>query len=76
MIKKEPIHILMYDRVKSMLYDERVEFELSKVRVDVDISIGSFTLIISIVTEQITNIVKELTKVKMMMEGEFYKTSL
>jgi hypothetical protein len=31
----------MYDRVKSMLYDERVEFELSKVRVDVDISIGS-----------------------------------
>jgi hypothetical protein len=30
----------MYDRVKSMLYDERVEFELSKVRVDVD-SIGS-----------------------------------
>jgi hypothetical protein len=28
-----------------MLYDERVEFELSKVRVDVDISIGSFTLI-------------------------------
>jgi hypothetical protein len=38
---REPIHILMYDRVKSMLYDERVEFELSKVRVDVDISIGS-----------------------------------
>jgi hypothetical protein len=41
MIKKEPINILIYDRVKSMLYDERVEFELSKVRVDVDISIGS-----------------------------------
>jgi hypothetical protein len=34
-------YIDMYDRVKSMLYDERVEFELSKVRVDVDISIGS-----------------------------------
>jgi hypothetical protein len=33
-------YIDMYDRVKSMLYDERVEFELSKVRVDVD-SIGS-----------------------------------
>jgi hypothetical protein len=31
----------MYDRVKSMLYDERVEFELSKVRVDVDISIST-----------------------------------
>jgi hypothetical protein len=46
---------------------------LSKVR-DVDISIGSFTLInIDVIPEQITNIVKELTKVKMMMEGEFYK---
>jgi hypothetical protein len=40
MIRKEPINILMYDRVKSMLYDERVEFEFV-VRVDVDISIGS-----------------------------------
>jgi hypothetical protein len=68
-------YIDMYDRVKSMLYDERVEFELSKVRVDVDISIGSFTLInrLDVIPLQITNIVKELTKVKMMMEGEFYK---
>ena len=68
-------YIDMYDRVKSMLYDERVEFELSKVRVDIDISIGSFTLInrLDVIPLQITNIVKELTKVKMMMEGEFYK---
>jgi hypothetical protein len=38
MIKKRANKYIVY-RVKSMLYDERVEFELSKVRVD--ISIGS-----------------------------------
>lgn len=68
-------YISMYDRVKTMLYDDRVEFELSKVRVDIDITIGDFTLInrLDSIPEKISNIVKELTKVKMMMEGEFYQ---
>jgi hypothetical protein len=68
-------YISMFDRVKTMLYDERVEFELSKVRVDIDITIGDLTLInrLDSIPEKISNIVKELTKVKMMMEGEFYQ---
>jgi hypothetical protein len=59
----------------TMLYPERLEFELSKVRVNLSIKLDNF-----IITDRLTKgsiptkikgIVAEVTKVKMMVESEF-----
>lgn len=60
-----------------MLFDERLNFELSKVRVNLTMKIGHFVisdrLPKGIVPESISRIVTEVTKVKMMIESDHYQ---
>ena len=59
-----------------LLYDERLEFELSKVRVNLTVKSGQFVISdrmpIGIVPEMIIKIVEEITKIKMIIESEYY----
>ena len=65
------------EKTSKMLYEERLVHEMSKVRVNLTLEIDNF--IISdrmpngVIPEVIRNIVEEVTKVKMMIESEYYK---
>lgn len=58
-------------------FKKRLKFEISKVRVDVTIKIGNFIMANrlekGIIPQDIKNIVTELTKVRMMIEGEYHQ---
>lgn len=60
-----------------MMYDERLQHELSKVRVNVTIKIDKFIMTNRIpnnqIPESIKSIVKEITKLKMKAEYEIHK---
>lgn len=64
-----------YQNQYNMKFDERLSLEMSKLRVDVFIKVGKFSLINrldnGVVPSSITKIVNELTKVKMTLEGEY-----
>ena len=64
----------IYD-TSNMKYKKRLNFELSKVRVDVNIKIGKLYFInrIKEVPKAIETIVNEITKVKMIVECEYSK---
>ena len=74
---KEGEVALTNDDIFKLKFKKRLKFELSKVRVDVTIKIGNFTMTNrlekGLIPEDIKNIVTELTKVRMMVEGEFHK---
>ena len=59
----------------TMLYTERLTFELSKVRVNLSMKLDNFILTDRLpkgsIPTRIKNIVAEVTKVKMMVESEF-----
>ena len=59
----------------TMLYPERLTFELSKVRVNLSMKLDNFILTDRLpkgsIPTRIKNIVAEVTKVKMMVESEF-----
>ena len=65
------------EKTSKMLYEERLVHEMSKVRVNLTLEIDNF--IISdrmpngVIPELIRSIVEEVTKVKMMIESEYYK---
>ncbi len=65
------------EKTSKMLYEERLAHEMSKVRVNLTLEIDNF--IISdrmpngVIPEVIRSIVEEVTKVKMMIESEYYK---
>lgn len=65
------------ESTSKMLFDERLNFELSKVRVNLTMKIGHFVisdrLPKGIVPEAISRIVTEVTKVKMMIESDHYQ---
>ena len=73
---KEEYYIQMYEKCSKMMFDERLQYELSKVRVNLTMKLGHF--IISnripknIIPEAIRDIVSEITKVKMMVESEYH----
>jgi hypothetical protein len=73
---KEEFYMDMQERCNNMLFDERLEFELSKIRVDLTMRVGKFAmsnrLPKGVVPDQIKEIVTEVTKVKMMLEGEYH----
>ena len=60
-----------------MLFQERLNFELSKVRVNLTMKIGHFVigdrLPKGVIPETVVRIVTEVTKVKMMVESEYYQ---
>jgi aconitase B len=74
---KSDTEIISNEEIFKLKYKKRLKFELSKVRVDVTIKIGNFTMTNRLekgtIPEDIKNIVTELTKVRMMVEGEYHK---
>jgi hypothetical protein len=65
------------DITSKMLFQERLNFELSKVRVNLTMKIGHYVisdrLPKGIIPETVVKIVTEVTKVKMMVETEYYQ---
>ena len=59
-----------------MLFEERVNFERSKVRVNITMKVGNFVisdrLPKGIIPDTVFKIVSEITKVKMTIESDFY----
>ena len=74
---KSDTEIISNEELFKLKYKKRLKIELAKVRVDVTIRVGSLILPNrlerGLIPEDIKNIVTELTKVRMMVEGEFHK---
>lgn len=60
----------------NLLYPDRLNFELSKVRVNITMKLNNFIITDRLpkgtIPSKIVDIVSEVTKVKMMVESEFY----
>jgi hypothetical protein len=73
---KEEFYLQMYEDSSKLKYNERLNFELSKVRVSLTIKSGNFMLADrlpkGVVPEIIKEIVAEITKVKMIIEAEYH----
>lgn len=73
---KQELYTDMYEKSSKMLFDDRLTFELSKVRVNITMKIGNFILSNRLekgsVPEIVGKIVKEITKVKMTVEGDYH----
>ena len=65
------------EKTSKMHYEERLMHEISKVRVDISMELDNFVISDrmpkGLVPEIIRKIVEEVTKVKMMIESEYYK---
>ncbi len=65
-----------FETTSKMVFDERLKFELSKVRVDIAIKYEKFfmtdRLPKDVIPEPVYKMVKELTKVKMMVESKMH----
>jgi hypothetical protein len=74
---KSDTEIIRNEEIFKLKYKKRLKIELAKVRVDVTIRVGNFTMTNrlekGLIPEDIKNIVTELTKVRMMVEGEYHK---
>ena len=74
---KSDTEIISNEELFKLKYKKRLKIELAKVRVDVTIRVGNLILTNrlerGLIPEDIKNIVTELTKVRMMVEGEFHK---
>jgi hypothetical protein len=74
---KSDSEIISNEELFKLKYKKRLKIELSKVRVDVTIKVGNFVMTNrlekGLIPEDIKNIVTELTKVRMMVEGEYHK---
>jgi hypothetical protein len=73
---KQELYEDMYEKSSKMLFEDRLTFELSKVRVNITMKIGKFILSNRLekgsIPEIINSIVKEITKVKMTIESEYH----
>jgi hypothetical protein len=76
-VPKSKTDVINMDDLFNLKYKKRLGIELSKVRVDVTIRVGSLILTNrlekGLIPKDIKNIVTELTKVRMMVEGEYHK---
>jgi len=74
---KSDTEIISNEDLFKLKYKKRLKIELAKVRVDVTIRVGSLILTNrlerGLIPQDIKNIVTELTKVRMMVEGEYHK---
>lgn len=65
-----------FEKCSKMLYNERLDFELSKVRVNLTLKLGQFLISDRMekgfVPKIIKDIVTEVTKVKMIVESEYH----
>ena len=74
---KSDTEIISNEELFKLKYKKRLKIELAKVRVDVTIRVGNLILTNrlerGLIPEDIKNIVTELTKVRMMVEGEYHQ---
>jgi hypothetical protein len=74
---KSDTEIIRNEDLFKLKYKKRLKIELAKVRVDVTIRVGNLILTNrlekGLIPQDIKNIVTELTKVRMMVEGEYHK---
>jgi len=74
---REEMYLKMYEDCSTLKYNDRLNFEMSKVRVSLSIKIGNFMmsdrLPKGIVPQIIQDIVAEITKVKMIVESEYHE---
>ena len=72
---KEEEYLKSLDLSMAMLYPERLELELSKVRVNISMKLENFIITDRLpkgtIPQKVKDIVAEVTKVKMMVESEF-----
>lgn len=72
---KEEEYVKALESAIAMLYPERLELELSKVRVNVSMKLDNFIITDRLpkgtIPQRVKDIVAEVTKVKMMLESEF-----
>ncbi len=72
---KEEEYVKSLESAIAMLYPERLELELSKVRVNVSMKLDNFIITDRLpkgtIPQRVKDIVAEVTKVKMMLESEF-----
>lgn len=76
--KKKEFYNDMYSKLDNMLFDERLEFELSKVRVNLTMLVGKNFVLSNrmpkgTIPKIIKEIVTEVTKVKMLVESEYHE---
>jgi hypothetical protein len=73
---KEKYYDDMFEKCSNMLFNERLEFELSKVRVNLTLKSGNFFISDRLpkgsMPKSIKDIVTEITKVKMLVESEYH----
>jgi hypothetical protein len=74
---KSDTEIINNEELFKLKYKKRLKTEFAKVRVDVTIRVGNLILTNrlekGLIPQDIKNIVTELTKVRMMVEGEYHK---
>jgi hypothetical protein len=74
---REEMYLKMYEDCSTLKYVDRLNFEMSKVRVSLTIKIGNFMMADrlpkGIVPQVIQDIVAEITKVKMIVESEYHE---
>jgi len=65
------------EEASKMLYEQRLELELSKVRASITMKVGDFCISDKLpkgkIPEKVRKIVAEITKVKMLVECEYYE---
>ena len=64
-----------FEKNVKMMYDERIQHEMSNVKVNLDIEIGDFLLsdrVTGKTPEMISEIIEELTKIKMIYESDYH----
>lgn len=81
MTEKEKMYEEMQDKYLTMLFPERLELELSKLRIDVGIKIGTFVMCNRlpkdvVIPKMIKENVTEIVKVKMLMESNFHNNQV
>ncbi len=72
-LSKQEMYNNMHYKCLDMLYPDRLVFELSKVRVNFTMKMGNFVIsdrMVGDIPKSISDIVGELTKVKMLVESE------
>lgn len=74
---KQKFYEEVFENCSNMLYHERLVYELSKVRVNMGMKMGQFIISDRMSKEYvpsiITEIVNEVTKVKMLVESEYHE---
>jgi hypothetical protein len=73
---KEEYYLRQYEKCSKMKYDERVNYEISRTRVNVTVKIDNFMMTNrlekGLLPSTIESIVKEITKYKMLIESDYH----